>query len=187
VAHVLAYRLVYPNAHVRLGELLITGHSYMVGTAGYAPQVLGVVGAAEFVGVGWVLAGSVRRSLQRPVPAWTFALLPMLCFTLQELLERWLASSSFPWWMVLQPTFRVGLLLQLPFGLAAYMMAKLLLRAADRVGRALRRPVTRPALVGISPGWVVLTIRPPRRRVLEGGHAGRGPPPMLPALSVHGL
>ena len=151
VAHVLAYQLVYPNAHVRLGELLITGHSYMVGTAGYAPLVLGVVGAAEFVGVGWVLAGSVRRSLPRPVPAWTFGLLPMLCFTLQELLERRLASSSFPWWMVLQPTFRVGLLLQLPFGLAAYLMAKLLLRAADRVGRALRRPVTRPAWSGSHP------------------------------------
>ena len=30
-AHVLAYRLVYPNAHLRLGELLATGHSYMVG------------------------------------------------------------------------------------------------------------------------------------------------------------
>jgi hypothetical protein len=187
VAHVLAYRLVYPNAHVRLSELLITGHSYMVGTAGYAPLLLGLAGAVELVGVGWVLAGSVRRSLQKPVPAWAFALLPMLCFTLQELIERWLASSSFPWWMVLQPTFRVGLLLQLPFGLVAFLVARLLLRVADRVGHALRRPVTRPALVGVSRGWVVLTIRPPRRRALESGHAVRGPPYARPALALHRL
>ena len=28
-AHVLAYRLVYPEAHVRLRTLLATGHSYL--------------------------------------------------------------------------------------------------------------------------------------------------------------
>jgi hypothetical protein len=175
VAHVLAYRWVYPNAHVRLGELLATGHSYM-GSPAYLPMLLGLAFAAELVGVGWVLAGSVRRSLQRPVPAWTFALLPILGFTLQEFLERLLADGSFPWWMVLQPTFRAGLLIQLPFALIGYLLARLLLHVADRVGSALRPGVARPAMVGIALGWVLVEVSSPRRHVLGAGYASRGPP-----------
>lgn len=175
VAHTLAYAFVYPNAQVRLSELLFTGHGYMRYPA-YLPMLLGLVFAAEVVGVGWVLAGSVRRSLRRPVPAWAFALLPMIGFTLQEFLERWLSGSPFPWWMVLQPTFRVGLLLQLPFALLAYVLAKLLLRAADRVGRVLRALVARPRAVGVSLRWVVLEGCAPRLGVRAGGHSGRGPP-----------
>jgi hypothetical protein len=180
VAHVLAYRLVYPNARVRLGELLATGHGYM-GASSYLPMLLGLLFAAEIVGVGWVLAGSVRRSWRRPVPASAFALLPMLGFTLQELLERWLSGSSFPWWMVLQPTFRVGLLLQLPFALVAFLVARLLLRAANRVGRVLRGAIPRPRVVGEYVRWVPLLARSPRWGVLAGGHSGRGPPCLAPA------
>jgi hypothetical protein len=130
VAHVLAYRLVYPTAHVRLTALLATGHEYMFGTSGYLPLLLGVLGAVELVGVGWVFAGSFRRSLQRPVPTWAFAFLPVLAFTLQEFLERILAGSSFPWWLVLQPTFQIGIALQLPIALLAFLVARLLLRTA---------------------------------------------------------
>ena len=183
VAHTLAFSLVYPNAQVRLSELLSTGHGYMNYPA-YLPMLMGLVGAAEFVGVGWVVAGSVRRSLQRPVPAWAFALLPMLGFTLREFVERWLSGSSFPWSMVLQPTFRVGLLLQLPFALAAYLLARLLLRAADRVGRVLRGAVARPRVSGVSLSWVVLEVCSPRRGVLAGGHSGRGPPRLGAAIAL---
>jgi hypothetical protein len=177
VAHVIAYEIVYPNAHVRLAALIATGHGYMVGTHGYLPMLLGITGAIDLVAVGWVFAGSLRRSLQRPVPAWAFALLPLLCFSLQELIERWLAGSSVPWWMVLQPTFRVGLALQLPFALAALLLARLLLRAGAGAGAAVRqrapRPMTRPVL---ATGWVV-----PRTTRVAGIttwtlHPGRGPP-----------
>jgi hypothetical protein len=176
VAHVLAYRIVYPNAHVRLIELLSTGHSYMLGGSGYLPIVLGIVGALDLVAVGWVFAGSARHSLQRPVPPWAFALLPVLSFTLQELLERWLAGSSFPWWMVLQPTFRIGLLLQLPFALVAYLAARVLLRAAQRAGRALRAMAPRPGAAPVWIGWVVVAVAKPPRRAAVSMHAGRGPP-----------
>jgi hypothetical protein len=181
VAHVFAYRWVYPNAHVRLSELLSTGHRYM-GSSSYVPLLLGLLFAAEFVGVGWVFAGSVRRSLQRPVPAWAFALLPMLGFTFQEFIERWLSGAPFPWWMVLQPTFRIGLLLQIPFALLAFLVAKLLLRVADRAGRSLRAGVARPSLVGVSHRWVVLEVVPPRRGVLASGRSGRGPPRAVAAV-----
>jgi hypothetical protein len=177
VAHVLAYRWEYPNAHVRLGELLSTGHSYM-GSSAYVPMLLGFVLAAELVGLGWVCAGSVRRDLQRPVPAWAFALLPTLGFTLQEFCERLLSGASFPWWMVLQPTFRVGLLLQLPFALVAYLVAKALLRVADRVGRGLRKALAPPRVVAVSVRWGMREVCAPRLGALAGGHAGRGPPPV---------
>jgi hypothetical protein len=180
VAHAVAYSLVYPDAHLRLNELLSTGHGYMHYPA-YLPLLMGLVGAAELVGMAWVLAGSVRRSLRRPVPPWAFALLPMIGFALQEFFERWLSGSPFPWSMVLQPTFRVGLLLQLPFALAAYLIAKLLLRAADRVGRVLRGAVARARVSGVSVCWVVLEVRSPRRGAPASGHSGRGPPRMVVA------
>jgi hypothetical protein len=182
-AHVLAYRFVYPNAHLRLSELLATGHGYMVGYPAFLPILLAVIGAAELVGVGWVLAGSVRRSPQRPVPAWAFALLPMLGFTLQEILERWLAGGRFPWWIVLQPTFRVGLLLQLPIALVVFLAARLLLRVADRVGGVLRGAVARPRVIGVLLRWVVLEVCPPRRGALASGHSVRGPP-LPPAITA---
>ena len=180
VAHVLAYRWVYPGAHVRLSALVSTGHGYM-GQPGYLPILLGVLFAAELVGIGWVLAGSLRRSLRRPVPAWAFALLPMLGFTLQELLERWLAGAPAPWLTALQPTFRAGLLLQLPFALAAYLLAKLLLRSADRAASVLRGPIPRPRSAGVLLGWVVLEAGCRPWGAIAGGHAGRGPP-ARPAL-----
>jgi hypothetical protein len=162
VAHVLAYAWVYPQAHVRLSALLASGHGYMLGAAGYLPLLLGMFGAVELVAVGWVLAGTVRRSLQRPVPAWAFALLPIVGFALQEILERWLSGGSFPWWVVLQPTFGIGLALQLPFGLLAFLLARLLLRTAARAALAL------PTLSAVRVG---ACADPP---VAACGHRGRG-------------
>ncbi|MBV9836781.1 MAG: hypothetical protein JO156_01590 [Solirubrobacterales bacterium] len=175
-AHLLAYRWVYPSAHLRLNELLGTGHSYMVGTPAYLPLLLALIGAVELVVVTWLVAGSFRRSLRRPAPAWTFALLPLLGFTLQELFERLLAGASFPWWIVLQPTFRVGLLLQLPFALVAYLVARLLLRVAERVGDALRRRAPAPQPLDAALRWVVSEATASPLAPLAGGHASRGPP-----------
>lgn len=175
VAHVFAYRLVYPEAQLRLRELLATGHSYM----GYLPLLLGLFGALELVAFFLVFLDRAdgRRA---PVPAWAFACLPPLAFALQEFLERWLRGGQFPWWMVQQPTFRVGLLLQLPFALLAYVFARLLLRAAAEVARLLGRKVSppRPAgrpRVGRAPAPVPL----PRLSLLALGWTERGPP-LLP-------
>jgi hypothetical protein len=177
VAHVLAYDLVYPSAHVRLSALIASGHGYMVGTHGYLPILLGIAGALDVVAVGWVFAGSVRRSLQRPVPAWAFALLPLLCYSLQELVERWLAGSSAPWWMVLQPTFRVGLALQLPFALVAFLLARLLLRASATAASGIRpgapRPSDKPAL---PTNWLVPRAISLCGRSIAFSHPGRAPP-----------
>jgi hypothetical protein len=78
--------------------------------------------------------------------------------------------------MFLQPTFRIGLVLQLPFALLAYVVARLLLRVADEVGTALRRFVERVRTSGLSPVWSPFQLVPLRVPVLADGHASRGPP-----------
>jgi hypothetical protein len=183
VAHVFAYRLVYPGARVRVGELLASGHGYM-SMAGYLPMLLGLAFAAEAVAVGWLIVGAVRRAGHKPVPPLAFALLPVLGFTLQELFERWLTHSSFPWWMVLQPTFRLGLLLQLPFALIAFLLARLLFRTAKRIGNGLRGSIRRgPTAAPAAPGWRVREARPIRLGGLALGYSRRGPPWWAPAPS----
>jgi hypothetical protein len=172
VAHVFAYRLVYPEAGVRLHALLVTGHSYMT----LWPKLLAMGGALELAALVSIVVGTVRRRRYTPVPPWAFALTPPLAFALQELFERWFAGASFPWWMVLQPTFRVGLLLQVPFALLTYLLARLLLRVADRVGKALRRENRQPRRQGLSPRWHPVTLRSHRIPALADGHAGRAPP-----------
>jgi hypothetical protein len=188
VAHVVAYELVYPNAHVRLSELISSGHGYMVGSRGYLPMLLGVAGALDLVAVGWVFAGSVRRTLQRPVPAWAFALLPLLCYALQEFIERWLAGSPMPWWIVTQPTFRAGLALQLPFALLAFLLARLLLRAAGRAGTGLRQAAPRPAPSDALPrDWLVPRPSRPLSLSMATLHPGRGPPDRRAAAIALGM
>jgi hypothetical protein len=133
-AHVLAYRWAYPGLHLRVTALLASGHGYMA----YEPLVLGFALAALLVCLLVVARDAALGREARPLPPWAFALLPPLGFTLQEHVERWLHSGVFPWFTVLDPTFRLGLLLQLPFALAAYLAARVLLRVAEHVGRTLR-------------------------------------------------
>lgn len=180
VAHALAYRLVYPQAAVRLQVLAATGHSYL----SLAPLIFGIAGAIGLAGLLTNVVDAARRRGVRPVPPLAFGLLPLAAFTIQEFMERWLALGGFPWWMVLQPTFRIGLLLQLPFGLCAFLIARLLFRAARRVGVALRGapPLALPAPRS---SWHVRAVLPLRASVLASGHAGRGPPLLArPPLSL---
>ncbi len=178
VAHVFAYRLVYPQTQVRLHALLVSGHGYM----GHMSLLFAVCAVIELLALCSAVAGSLRRGATTTVPAWAFGLIPPVGFALQEFLERWLSGAPFPWWMVLQPTFRIGLLLQLPFGLAAYLVARLLLRVADEVGRALADgPSPGPASWPL-PGWPVSPAWVARLSML-GARAGRGPPAPAAAIS----
>jgi hypothetical protein len=176
VAHVFAFRLVYPQAHVRLEALLSTGHGYMVGYPSFLPLLFGVVGGLVVVGFGWTVVCDLRRSRHAAaVPAWAFGLLPPLGFAIQEFMERLFAGASFPWQVVLEPTFRIGLLLQLPFALVAYVVTRFLSRVAATVGRLLRGAAPLALPVG-GRSFVVGEAWLPRRAALADGHAGRGPP-----------
>jgi hypothetical protein len=152
-----------------------------MGYPAYVPVLLGLGLAVELVWLGSVIARPGER--RRAVAPWLFALLPLLGFTLQELLERWLSGAGFPWWMVLQPTFRVGLALQIPFAIAAYLIARLAQRGAERAGRALRPRATRVVTVLADVVALFTEVLLPRRGALAGGYAGRGPPAV--ALAAH--
>ena len=172
-AHVLAYRWVYPEAGVRLSALVRTGHSYM----SLLPFVLGVAGAVTALSLLVCGADAARRRSTRPLPAWAFALLPLAGWAVQEHAELWLYSGVVPWREFAAPTFLPGLLLQLPFAALAYVVARLLLRTAERIGRRLARPAPhRPRLAPLPllpPALALLPARPP---LIARGLAKRGPP-----------
>ena len=63
-------------------------------------------------------------------------LLPPIAFVVQEIAERLIHTGHVPWTLPLQPAFLFGLALQLPFALAALLVAWVLDSAARAVGRA---------------------------------------------------
>jgi hypothetical protein len=171
-AHSLAYRLAYPQAEVRWRMLSASGHGY----AAYVPLAAGVVAAAALVSLLATAAYAARRQPIRPVPAWMFALLPPLAFTAQEYTERWLRGIDDPSWMLQQPTFRYGLLLQLPSAALAYLAARLLCRVAVAASRILGG--ASPIVVeGVTPAiGPPPAVDLPRLRMDLLGWSLRGPP-----------
>lgn len=173
LAHAVAYRLVYPQAHVRVLAMLATGHAYF----SRLPLALAAAGACLAVSLALTAADAARGRPVRPLPAWAFALLPPLAFALQETLELSLHTGTFAWRAALAPTFVPGLFLQLPFALLTYLVARFLLRAAERIGRALARPV---ACVERVTGLAAAPLAPPVR-LLAGRRLARAPPPVVVA------
>jgi len=170
-AHALAYHLVYPQAHLRLRILGATGHGYLT----WLPLLLAVGGAAALAALAATAADAARGRPARALPAWGFALLPPLAFVVQESLELSLHTGTFAWQALLAPTFLPGLLLQLPFALAAYLAARLLLRAARCLGRVCAALLPRPT-ASSSPVLPRAATLPPRRGVAGARLAKRGPP-----------
>ena len=168
--HALGYRLAIADPHARAGALAHSGHGYF----GYVPFALAVC-------LGVLLAALVLQGLtgfrgQRRQPAASplILLLPPLAFFVQEFVERLIHTGQVPWTTVLEPAFLFGLAFQLPFALAALLVAWALDSAALAVGRALAalpQPVfLAPAPV---PVRVVATSSPAG---LARGYGERAPP-----------
>jgi hypothetical protein len=145
------------------------------GQASYLVLFLGILAATALVaGVARLLLE--RRSKRgRELSPWLFFALPPLTFALQEVSERLLHAEAFPFQAAFEPRFVFGLLLQLPFGLLALLVARALLRVAEQIARLLARPTTaRPTgLASWSPGP---TLDLPRIPALALGYQQRGPP-----------
>lgn len=173
VAHGLAYWWAYPETDIRASVLSRTGHGYFA----WAPVAVALLAAIELVALAVDVADRVRNRPSRQLPAWAFFVIPLVGFTLQEHLERLFEVGVFPWWAVLEPSFWRGLVLQIPLGLAAYLIARLLSRAASAVARVIRheRPVRRPVAARLVPAAVLL----PRLAPLAGASAGRAPPAVV--------
>jgi apolipoprotein N-acyltransferase len=169
-AHALDYRLVVPDPTGRGTLLAATGHGYQ----DWLPLAFAVLVALALVAL--ARAAPALRARAASAPLWPFLLLPPLTFVLQEHLERWIATGRFPWHAAFEPTFVPGVVLQLPFGVTAYVVARLTLHAARRLALI---SLTR---IRVIPAVPVLAVAPSSelsRRVLAGSRTSRGPPHQL--------
>jgi hypothetical protein len=172
VAHALTYRAVEPH-HATHGELMAeTGHSYFVHWRTCAAICVAILVLA--------LVGSVARHTRagRPgaPPLWLFALVPPVGFVVQEHVERFLGDGTFPWLASLEPTFAVGIALQFPFALAAWLAARALLALAHELYESFRAP---PRLRLPAPRITLpssLVVAPAPIPALARGYGLRGPP-----------
>ena len=169
-AHALAYRVVFPEASLRGAVLAATGHAY----AAWLPLLLALGGAVAVVGLAAAVADVVRGGTVRELGAGAFAALPPLAFALQELLELSLHTGHIAWHAFAAPTFLPGLALQLPFALLAFLVTRLLLRVAAKVGRLLS---TRPDIPTVVRFWNDCDL-------LESRSRSRRAVPRAPPLAV---
>jgi hypothetical protein len=172
-AHALAN--VAFGAPERHGELFASAAS----GGELVPLLAAAAGALVLLGLGGRVAGSWSLPRGAPPLAFPFAALPPLAFVLLEASEGLLHRGTVPWGEALEPTFLVGLALQLPFALAGYLVARLLLRLSDDVRTLLER--RRRAWPSAQPRVVVPAVDEDHRpRPSRGSaHLGRAPPPAL--------
>jgi hypothetical protein len=152
VSHALAYRVT--------GTPTEPFHAYLE----HAPQILLVLALC-----GVALGGFGRR---REAPAaYVFPLVALTTFAAQEHLERLVHEGTFPF-LLTSPVFVVGLLVQVPVALGAWVLARWLLAAGDAPApRLALRPRFDSPLVA-APIPALVSAEPPAPR-------GRGPPPLV--------
>jgi hypothetical protein len=153
------------------GELFASGSS---GVALVPPLLAAVLGMVA-VSLGGRVVGRWSAPRQARSVALPFAWLPPVAFVLLELVEGLLHAGTVPWGSTLEPTFFVGLALQVPFALAGYLIARALLRVSDGVCSLIGR--------GRSLPLPALRVSPCRPRDEHGStvrrswaHSGRAPP-----------
>jgi hypothetical protein len=172
LAHTLAYRLV--PAHP--GESHLAMHGYEA----HWRICLAISLTVAAIGLAGVALERSRGLVPTRLPLWLFSVLPLLGFVFQEHVERALATGAFSTSIAAEPAFLIGLLLQVPFALVAYVVARALLAVAtalaERFGGA-----PRPRLATTRPCWIPGDAPgPPRLTALALGHGQRAPP--APAL-----
>jgi hypothetical protein len=163
-----------------LGSVVVMAVASLLAHAAGAAEGEGVGEAAEhassitplFVGPlgALVLLGLVRLVRRRSLgPAW-FVILPPLAFGLQELAERGLDSH------MIEPSALVAALVQVPFALLAYALARVLRAAFVQVARFLTAPRSLPRVRTAAMSWPRSTRSVALVPVLAGNNRGRAPP-----------
>jgi len=171
-AHEVAYRLAIPHPHARASELAETGHAYFAYSSLVAALCLLV---ALLCTAGLVARPHSQRAPSRRLLL-LFVLLAPLGFALQELVERLLTTGDLPYGAALEPTFLAGILIQLPFALAAFVVARALFAFARGLARRVGS-VGRPKLASVELSCPpVVEARSPRLSALAFGYGERGPP-----------
>ena len=127
------------------------------------PPVVGPLVALGLLGLVRLVRG---RSLG---PAW-YLLLPPLAFGIQELVERGVNAQ------MVEPGVLAAALVQVPFVLLAYLLARLLRAAVVRAARVLSAPQSTPRVRGSAISWPKPTLAPAPAFATAGAHRGRAPP-----------
>jgi hypothetical protein len=156
VAHAVAYRVTgAPSEGI---------HGYLA----HLPQLLTVLALPVLLAL--AVAGRARAPR-----AWPFAAAAVSAFVVQEHVERLAHTGELPF-LLDRPVFLLGLALQVPFAVAAWLLARAVIRVA---GAVLRRVPRRGSLLLLP----LATPRSgaPRARRGVGRAAPRGPPAVLPA------
>jgi hypothetical protein len=172
VAHAVAYRIAAPSAGHGTTASMTAAH----GSALHWRVCIAACLAVAVLGLGRCIAHEVRGHASRPLPLWLFALLPPVGFVVQENLESVLTTWSISPALFVEGAFVVGLLLQLPFALTAYVVARALVNAAVSLARALAS-APRGRLVAPEIGFRIhATAMPARFAALALGYGQRAPP-----------
>ena len=169
-AHTLGYRLAIGDPHARADALAHSGHGYF----GYVPFALTVCVGVLLAGLALQALAAFRGEPRRPATSPLIVLLSPVAFVAQEFVERLLHTGEVSLMTAVQPAFLIGLALQLPFALAALLLAWALDSAAHAVGDALAT-LPRPAFQVLVP----VPIRvpgAPRVCGLARGYGERAPP-----------
>jgi hypothetical protein len=171
-AHSVAYLIVAPDHDQRAQLLSDSGHGYL----GLAPVIVGCAITLVVAGLALAIHDGLRGGSWARIPVWPVALVPPLGFIVQEHLERLIELNAFPFGAVLEPTFLVGLALQVPFALVAVTLARVVLALGHRIGRTFAarrsaRPRAQPRSWRL-PAWLGLRPVGP----LATGHRERAPP-----------
>src|SRR5690242_274492 len=126
-AHWVAYLIAVPDAGSRRALLAASGHAYVA----WVPTTLGLLAGLAVLLLGGLAlrgGGALERVRVRPR---LFLWLPPVAFAVQEHAERLRVGYDSPYHVWQEPTFWRGLLLQLPFGVVAYLLARLVLRVSQ--------------------------------------------------------
>jgi hypothetical protein len=168
--HELGYRLTVADPDARAHQLAETGHGY----SRHAPYLAALVIALVMVALGLRMREAILGRRCASTRSFAFALLPPFGFVLLEAFER-LSADELTLSSMTAPGVVTGLVLQLPFALAALLVVRLLGSFADAMGIVLRSVVPRlsyPSASGLLPSATDL----PRTRVAALAYGERGPP-----------
>lgn len=139
--------------------------------------VFAALGAAIFLvaATAQLIRGVSGAGVAGAPSARVFAIVPIVGFLLQEHLEHVVAARELEITFFLSTPFVLGLALQIPFALAAFGVARLVLGLVARVARAVSTLELLPALKSLRLVIPAATELPPRPAV-AALRAGRAPP-----------
>ena len=180
LAHALTYRLASPASAAQ-------SHPHAPGRThpdsahpalAHWQACLAVCVAVALVALAASLVMRLRSHRALAPPVWLFALFPPVGFVVQEQLERLFAGGGAL--LSADTALAAGVLLQIPFALAAYVAARALVALAVALVETVRAR-SRPRLASLTlVRPVVACARRPSASALALGYGQRAPP--LPAV-----